>query len=68
MKTLMTYQDLHRRWQVPLGTLYSWVSRGELPAIRLGRRVVRFSPELINNLEERARRSTAAVEPFDGAQ
>lgn len=38
----LTYQQVATYLNVKIGTVYSWVARGEIPHVRLGRRVVRF--------------------------
>ena len=40
---LRTYAEVERLTGIPVGTLYSLVSRNEIPHVRLGRRIVRFS-------------------------
>jgi excisionase family DNA binding protein len=39
---LLSYHTLSRLFGVPVGTLYSWVSKRQIPHIRFGRRYVRF--------------------------
>lgn len=39
---MMTYQELAKWWNVPVGTIYSWVGRGCIPHVRLADRSVRF--------------------------
>lgn len=43
--TLLTYRELSVMTRLPLGTLYSMVSRGEIPHLRIGPRLVRFRIE-----------------------
>ena len=44
MENLIEYRTLAKRWSIPVGTIYSMVSRGQIPHIRLGPRTVRFDP------------------------
>jgi excisionase family DNA binding protein len=44
---LITYRDVASSTGLALGTLYAMVSRGTIPHIRLGRRLVRFRPREI---------------------
>lgn len=54
---MMTYDDLVSWWSVPIGTIYSWVARGEIPFVRLADRSVRFEREVLEAwLEERRSR------------
>jgi len=39
----LTPKDVATRYSVSLATIYRWVRKGELPALRLGKRVLRFS-------------------------
>ena len=39
---LLTYQQVSRRYAVPVGTLHSWVHGGRVPHLRLAPRSVRF--------------------------
>ena len=41
---LLTYKAASRLLGLRIGTLYSMVSRREIPHVRLGRRIVRFDP------------------------
>ncbi len=43
--SLFTYVQASQFLGVRVGTLYSMVSRREIPHVRLGRRLVRFVPE-----------------------
>jgi excisionase family DNA binding protein len=42
MQDLMTYEDTRKLLNMKIGTLYALVSRGQIPHLRLGRRLVRF--------------------------
>jgi len=39
----LTPKDVATRYSVSLATVYRWVRKGELPCLRLGPRVLRFS-------------------------
>lgn len=52
----LTPKDVATRYSVSLATIYRWVRKGELPALRLGKRVLRFS-EMDLASYEKARRS-----------
>lgn len=44
----LSYQEVHEEFNLPLGTLYSLVSRQQIPHHRLGKRLVRFNrPDLL---------------------
>ncbi|HET9376389.1 MAG TPA: helix-turn-helix domain-containing protein, partial [Chthoniobacterales bacterium] len=45
-------RDLAERFAVSHPTIYRWVRLGKLPAIRLGKRVLRFSEDEILSWEE----------------
>jgi excisionase family DNA binding protein len=52
---MLTYAELAAELNVPIGTLYSLKSRGELPFVQLGRRLIRFPADQIEKwLEARA--------------
>lgn len=54
-KRMYTYAELATELGVPLSTLYSMKSRGELPFVQLGRRLIRFPSDQIKKwLDERA--------------
>ena len=44
---LLTYVEVEARTGLRRGTLYSMVARGEIPYVRLGRRLVRFQAQEI---------------------
>ena len=44
---LWDYDTLSERLSLKKNTLYSMVSRGQIPHIRMGRRLVRFDPKII---------------------
>jgi excisionase family DNA binding protein len=43
----LTYKEVAELLNVKVGTVYSWVARSEIPHVRLGRRVVRFPREQV---------------------
>jgi excisionase family DNA binding protein len=45
---LMTYQETANRLGLCLSTLYAMVSRGQIPHIRLGPRLVRFDTDEVH--------------------
>jgi len=47
---LLTYADAARLLNLRLGTLYALVSRKEIPHVRLGKRLVRFSRNALTAL------------------
>ncbi|HMI85973.1 MAG TPA: tyrosine-type recombinase/integrase [Polyangiaceae bacterium] len=52
---LLNYVDAAKLLSVPKGTLYAWVHRREIPFVRLGKRVIRFSrTELTRWLESKS--------------
>ena len=59
---MMTYQELAKLWNVPVGTIYSWVSRGCIPHVRLADRSVRFERAALEAWIDGRRSMPAAVE------
>lgn len=58
---LLNYREAARVLGVQVGTVYAWVSRRQIPHVRLGPRLVRFRrTELESWIEERR---VAPVEP-----
>lgn len=55
---LLTYRDVAELLGVRLGTIYSMVSRRQIPFVRVGRRLVRFSKRRMHEWLK-----THAVEP-----
>lgn len=49
MSHVLTYKQTSEVLGLPLGTLYSMVSKGQIPHFRMGGRLVRFSREEIEN-------------------
>jgi len=45
---LLTYEQLSEKLNIKKTTLYSLVSRGEIPHIRITKRIVRFDNKVIN--------------------
>ena len=41
----LNYKQAAELVGVPIGTLYSWVCRGQIPHHRYGRRLIRFTKE-----------------------
>lgn len=48
--TLMTAEELGKRWQVPTSHVYRLAREGQIPVVRLGR-YVRFNPDVISKFE-----------------
>ncbi len=62
---LLTYEEAADALHVPVGTLYALVSRGEVPHVRLAKRIVRFrAGELASWVEQHAH---PVAEPKRGA-
>ena len=40
--SMLTYRQVSRRFNVKVGTLYSWVAQHRIPHVRMGRRFVLF--------------------------
>ena len=53
MRTLLNYSEVAEWLQIKTGTLYSMVSRQEIPYLRVSPRVVRFDPEVLGRWLER---------------
>ena len=65
-KELFTYREVSELLNVRLGTLYSWVGRRQIPHLRLGPRVVRFSSTQIQQwLQSRSVSSGKMPEAVD---
>lgn len=47
MSQVLTYKQTAEVLGLPLGTLYSMVSKGQIPHFRMGGRLVRFSKDEI---------------------
>ena len=47
-RPLLTYKDVAKRLAIPEGTLRWLVYEGRFPVIRLGPRMVRFDPDLVD--------------------
>lgn len=45
LKPLLTYEEAGRLLNLPIGTLYAWVSQRRIPHVRLSGRVVRFDED-----------------------
>jgi excisionase family DNA binding protein len=46
---LIGYQEASEMLGLPVGTLYAMVSRKQIDHVRLGKRLVRFSVEVLEN-------------------
>lgn len=44
---LIGYDELARMLGIKKGTAYSWVSRGQIPHVRISGRLVRFDPAMV---------------------
>lgn len=56
---LLTYADASSLLAIPRGTLFTWVSQGTIPHVRLGSRTVRFRRDQLERwLEERTTTAT----------
>ena len=60
--SLLTYSELSVRLNIKRTTLYSLVSRNEIPHIRITKRIVRFDPEVIDQWVHRSRLAYTEVE------
>lgn len=65
MEKLLNYREMAAFLGVPIGTLYSMVSRKQIPHIRLSGRLVRFDEAKIKRWME-ARRVTVLEAPDAG--
>ena len=54
-RPLMTVRELAERWRVDVKTLYAAIQAGQLPAIRLGKRVIRISLVVVTSIEQQGR-------------
>lgn len=52
---MLNYCDAARMIGVPIGTLYGWVGRRQIPHVRLGPRLVRFRRAEIDEWIEKRR-------------
>ena len=48
---LLTPRDVAARWQVSVRMVQNMIERGELPAVRLGPKLLRIRPETVEALE-----------------
>jgi excisionase family DNA binding protein len=62
---MMTYQELADWWNVPIGTIYSWVARGCIPHVRLADRSVRFERAALEAWIDERRSMPGAVHACD---
>jgi excisionase family DNA binding protein len=57
----LTYSELSELYNIPIGTLHSWVHTRRIPHVRLGPRMVRFDRSAVEAfLRDRV------VDPADG--
>jgi excisionase family DNA binding protein len=64
---LFTYREAAKLLGVAVGTIYSMVHRRQIPFLRLGRRLVRFSERRLNEwLRERSIEPGASTERHGG--
>lgn len=61
MNDLIGYREAARMLGLPIGTLYSMVSKRHLPHLRLGPRLVRFDPVALQQWVESHRVGTEAA-------
>lgn len=65
-ESLIGYDELARMLGIKKGTAYSWVSRHQIPHVRLSARLVRFDPEIVKEwLKEREVASVTNDDPGD---
>ena len=51
----LSYDQVSEEWNLPKPTLYAWVHRRQIPFIRMGKRLVRFSRRSIEQwVQERS--------------
>ncbi len=62
---LLKYNEAAKRLNVPVGTLYGWVSEGRVPYFRFGARSVRFDEEVLDKWV--CARASGAVEVSNGS-
>ena len=63
MRNFLRYADVAELLQVKVGTLYSMVSRREIPHVRVSNRLVLFDPEHLKSwLKDKEIEVTAAEE------
>ena len=48
----MSVQELADRWQVDVKTIYQAIELGQIPVIRVGKRVLRIPRDFIERLEQ----------------
>ena len=59
---LLTYDEASKLLAVKRGTLYSWVSRGKLPYMRLSGKMVRFDKDQLEQWLDNMRQTPVATE------
>lgn len=51
-RPVLTAQELARRWEVDIKTIYQAIELGQIPVIRVGKRVLRIPRMAIERLEQ----------------
>lgn len=51
-RPVLSVQELAKRWNVDVKTIYQAIELGQIPAIRVGKRVLRIPRMVIENLEQ----------------
>ena len=51
-RPVLSVQELATRWNVDVKTIYQAIELGQIPAIRVGKRVLRIPRMVIENLEQ----------------
>jgi excisionase family DNA binding protein len=49
---VLSVQDLAKRWAVDVKTIYQAIELGQIPVIRVGKRVIRIPRAFIERLEQ----------------
>lgn len=53
--TLLTSAELADRWGVDIKTIYDGIRLGQIPAVRIGRRVLRIALAVVERIENDGR-------------
>lgn len=54
-QTMLTPAEVARRWRVNVKVIYTAIQKGELPAVRIGKKVLRIPIEMLRRLEQQGR-------------